>query len=76
MCMTYDEIKLNVKNNIELTMCRQKLSVDDAISFLIDFYLTNEMFDFLSVILSVQYEIFSLRQNLINNFYNNLFKTI
>ncbi len=70
--MTNEDIKLNVQGNIELTMYRNRTTIDGAILILMDFYLTNELFDYLTILLDVQSEINKLRQNIITIYFNEL----
>jgi hypothetical protein len=51
-------------------MWRYDLDLDGAIEMLMDVLLVNEMFDFLSVLLDVEYEIKKLRQNLLIDYFN------
>jgi hypothetical protein len=70
--MSYEDIKLNVQSNVQIRMYRERTTIDGAISSLMDFYLTNEIYDYLVVLLDVQSEINKLRQNLITIYFNEL----
>lgn len=70
--MSYEDIKLNVQVNVEIRMYRDRTTIDGAISNLMDFYLTNEMYEYLTVLLDVQSEINKLRQNIITIYFNEL----
>jgi hypothetical protein len=75
--MFYCDIKYNIINHLKTFVQMRGYNVYEAIYAIMDIYLSNEMYMFLSVLLEVKSEIDKLFDNLyIIEFNNKYYKTI